>query len=63
MHPLSLLQLQLTFYHLILPHTATKVLNMELRHIHGVNSFIFVLARTRTVLWQLWELSMQEQEQ
>lgn len=62
-HSLSLLQLQFTFCHLILPHTATKLLNTGLRHIHSVNSFIFVLARTCTMLWQLWELSMQEQEQ
>lgn len=51
-HSLSLLQLQLTFYHLILPHTATKLLNTGLRHIHSVNSFIFVLARTHMMLWQ-----------
>lgn len=59
---LLLLHLQSSFHLLTLPHTATKRLNMGLRHIHSVKSLIFVSVRTHTVLWCLWEQSVWEQE-
>ena len=59
---LFLLHLQSSFHLLTLPHTATKRLNMGLKHIHSVKLSIFVLAGTCAVLWQLWEQSVQEQE-